>query len=362
MPKWQRVAGAASAPAQKAPPAVIAKRPTLRTIAAASGFAVTTVSRALAGDVRIAVSTRDTVARIARDLGYVPDRAAQRLRTGRTNVIALVLSPHDEILGFRGSMIAGLQQAVAGTRYHISMAPYDADSDPMVPVRHILTHALADGIVFSGTRPDDPRVAYLAQAGFPFVSHGRTDAAQPHAWCDYDNDAFAQMAVRRLAARGRRRVVLIPPQPDRTYARHMRDGLLAAAATCGVTPLLQPGLTLATPAEQMQLAAARLRRDDGIDGFICPGEVAAMAVLAGLHDMGETVGGGVDVIAKQTSQTFDLYRPVIDTIMEDIRTAGETLGQLLLRAIAGELAAGLQVLMPPRANFRLGPQAQGQQT
>ena len=323
-----------------------------RRLADASGFAVTTVSRALAGDAKIALATRRQVADIALQLGYVPDRAAQRLRTGRSNVIALVLSPHEETLGFRGSMIAGLSQALVGTPFHISMAAYDGDADPMVPVRHILRNGLADGILFSGTSPDDPRVAFLSDEGFPFASHGRTDSVGPHAWCDYDNDAFASMAVARLVARGRRRLFLIPPDSTRTFSRHMREGFLRTCGVAGVQAVLDPAITLATLPPRIQTAAARLRTD-GVDGFICPGEVLAMAVLAGLQDLGSAIGTEVDVIAKQTSQTFDLYRPRIDTITEDIRAAGETLGQLLLRRIAGEAPEALQVLQSPVANFRL---------
>jgi LacI family transcriptional regulator len=328
------------------------RRPTLRTVAEASGFAITTVSRALAGDEKIAEATRKEVNRIATKLGYIPDRAAQRLRTGRTNVIALVLSPHEEIIGFRGSMIAGLQMAVAGTAYHITMAPYDGDADPLVPVRHIVRNGLADGIVFSGTRPDDPRVAFLNEAGFPFVSHGRTDSATPHPWCDYDNAAFARLAVRRLVARGRRRLLLIPPQADRTYARHMTEGFLAATREAAVEGITDPALTLSAKTQTLQDGALRLVNDSGVDGFICPGEVAAMAVLAGLQDGQVRLGADVDVIAKQTSGTFDLYRPRIDTIYEDIRAAGEALGQVLLRRIAGEDPRNLGVLLSPTTAFR----------
>lgn len=327
-------------------------RPTLRTIAETSGFAVTTVSRALAGDEKIAESTRQEVSRIADLLGYVPNRAAQRLRTGRTNVIALVLSPHEEIIGFRGTMIAGLQKAVASTAFHITMAPYDADADPMVPIRHIVRNGLADGIVFSGTQPADPRVTFLTEAGMPFVSHGRTNGQTAHAWCDYDNEAFARLAVQRLVERGRRRLLLIPPQPHRTYSRHMRDGFCKAISDAGVTGLFDESLTLATRPAKLQEAAVRLVRTDAVDGFICPGEVAAMAVLAGFQDRGVAVGAEVDVIAKQTSPTFDLYRPRIDTIYEDIRAAGEALGHLLLRRIAGEMPDNLHILMAPIVSFR----------
>ena len=53
------------------------RRPTLRTISEMTGFAVATVSRALADDPQIAASTRATVAEAARQVGYVPDRAAR---------------------------------------------------------------------------------------------------------------------------------------------------------------------------------------------------------------------------------------------------------------------------------------------
>lgn len=63
-------------------------RPTLRTVAQEAGFAVTTVSRALAGDPRIAETTRERVSEVARRLGYVPNRAAQRLRTAAPRLSA----------------------------------------------------------------------------------------------------------------------------------------------------------------------------------------------------------------------------------------------------------------------------------
>lgn len=325
-------------------------RPTLRTIAAASGFAVTTVSRALAGDEKIAETTRQEVGRIAQMMGYVPDRAAQRLRTGRTHVIALVLSPHEEIIGFRGSMIAGLQHALARTPFHIMMAPYDWNADPLVPIRHIVRNGLADGIVFSGTQPLDPRVAFLSSEGFPFVSHGRTDTGIEHPWCDYDNAAFARLAVFRLAQLGRKRLLLIPPETNRTYGRHMREGFSEALRATGTEGLVREDLTLSARPGVLTVQAVRLVQVDAIDGVICPGEVAGMAVLAGLQDAKIRIGCDVDVIVKQTNDTFSLYRPKVNTIYEDIRAAGEALGTLILRRIQGESIDQLQVLLPPREN------------
>ena len=73
---------------------VKSKRVTQRNIAKKLGISVAAVSRALADDPLISADTRASVQQVADDMGYVPDRAAQRLRTGRTNVICLILPPN----------------------------------------------------------------------------------------------------------------------------------------------------------------------------------------------------------------------------------------------------------------------------
>ncbi|MBC6408609.1 MAG: LacI family DNA-binding transcriptional regulator, partial [Rhodobacteraceae bacterium] len=92
----------------------VSPKPTLRTVAQSTGFAVTTVSRALANDPLIAKTTREKIFRAADELVYVPDRAAQRLRTGRTNVIALVLDPHREVNDFSKFNDIGFVRAHSG--------------------------------------------------------------------------------------------------------------------------------------------------------------------------------------------------------------------------------------------------------
>ena len=80
-------------------------KPTLRTIANLTGLAVTTVSRALSDAPQISLETRERVHKIAREIGYLPDRAAQRLKTGRTNVISILLDSHQEVVGFGTSIM-----------------------------------------------------------------------------------------------------------------------------------------------------------------------------------------------------------------------------------------------------------------
>lgn len=327
-------------------------KPTLRTIAAMTGLAVTTVSRALGGAPQIALETRERVQRVAAEIGYLPDRAAQRLRTGRTNVIMLVLDPHDELLGFGTSLVTGLSAALRGTPYHLVVAPHLANEPSIDPVRRILRNRMADGIAFSRTEPFDERVRLLIEHDFPFVSHGRTELTAPHPFVDFDNYAFSYAATRRLIQTGRKRLAIILPPRRFTFFQHVQYGFMSAVSEAGVAYEILPDIDLDSPAKLIQARIhTRMGEDAPPDGFVCSGEVSALAAMAALVDRGLVPGRNVGVVAKQTSGLFDLIRPQVDTIYEDIALAGTQMGGLLLDRIAGVTPGTLQIVQQPSFNF-----------
>ncbi|MDZ5695999.1 LacI family transcriptional regulator [Chelativorans sp. M5D2P16] len=325
-------------------------KPTLRTIAEITGLAVTTVSRALGGAPQIALETRQRVQRVADEIGYLPDRAAQRLRTGRTNVISLVLDPHEEILNFGTSIIKGLTEALRGTPYHLVITPHFRNEPPIVPVRYILRNRMADGIIFSRTEPFDARVKLLLEEDFPFVCHGRTELSTPHAYVDFDNERFAYDATKTLIAQGRRKPAILLPPPRFTFQEHMRYGFLKAVRENGAGYEILEGVTLDSPSEAITAhVAERLAEPDPPDGYVLGGEVSALAVMAALTDHGLVPGKDAGIVAKKTSNLFTPIRPQIDTIYEDLMEAGAEMGRLLLKRIGGTAPDSLQTLHRPEA-------------
>lgn len=327
-------------------------KPTLRTIAEATGLAVTTVSRALADDPRIAAATRARVREMSRELGYVPDRAAQRLRTGRTKVISLLLNTGHEFLGFTHEFLGGLMAALNGTGYSVTVFPDLIEAERLETVQHILRNRMADGLVFTRTEVFDPRVRFLSEHGFPFVSHGRTDFGLPHAYVDYDNEAFARAAVRQLVARGRKRILMVAPLERFTFSQHLRYGLAAEARAAGVAHEIPADVHLDQPGEVIaQWLRGRFSAGDRPDGIICVGEVSAILAMAALADSGLVAGRDVDLVAKRASPIFDHLRAQSFTAFEDLRLTGRLIGETLLRRIAGEPPEALQVVQAPVIEF-----------
>jgi LacI family transcriptional regulator, galactose operon repressor len=324
------------------------RKPTLKTISEITGLGITTVSRALKDGPELSLETRARVQAVASEIGYRPDRAGVRLRTGRTFVIGLILDQAVSVAEFERRIILGVSRVLHNTSYHLVVKPQHHLEDPMDPIRYFVESRAADGLIFTHTRPHDPRVAYLLERNFPFVTHGQTDLELAHPFYDFDNRDFAYQAARRMARSGRRRLTLIAPPKIMTCHRHAVDGFRKGVRETGVEALVTEQVHIDETAENFRRAGVTLARSPlPPDGIVCASEMGCVALMAGLREGGVRVGRDVDVIAKATSELLDHLDPAIDSFYEDLTFAGEELGRLMLRRIAGAPLAELQTLAQP---------------
>jgi LacI family transcriptional regulator len=324
-----------------------AQKPTQKRIAELSGLSIGAVSRALADDPKIKQETRDAVKKIAVDIGYAPDLAAQRLRTGKTKVINLILSPHEEIFGFGTSLIRGISRELEGTGFNLVVMPDFGVDGEHEAIARIVRNQLADGILFSRTEPNDPRVKYLTEAEFPFVAHGRTEFATPHPYVDYDNYDFSYKAAQRLIRMGASKLCILLPPPTLMFRQHLLHGFMTAVRETGIQFEIFEGATLDSSPELIKSAIeARFSSDDRPDGFILPGDVTGLAARAAIDYIGLSPVNDVKIVVKQTTGLFNLVRPHVESIFEDLPVAGRHMAKLLLRRIEGEAPSNLQVLQP----------------
>jgi LacI family transcriptional regulator len=326
-----------------------AGRPTLKTIAYMTGLGVTTVSRALHDAPDIGQATKERVRLVASQIGYRPNRAGVRLRTGKTNVISLILSVETEVLGLTSHLVYGVSEHLAGTPYHLIVTPYDLRNDPLDPVRYIVETASADGVIFSRTEPGDSRARYLHERGFPFATHGRTDMGLAHPFHDFDNERYGKIAVERLAARGRRRLALLRPPGHLTFAHHMSVGFERAVDRLDLVDVPVRDVTIDSGHEAIEAAVARMmqaprRRPDG---FVCGSANAAIAVIGAAEALGFQLGRDFDLAVKDSFRIMQKFRRDTIVIEEDFRAAGKALAGAVLRTIDGVPPERLQTIDVP---------------
>lgn len=322
------------------------EKATITTLAEVTGLSLATVSRALSGSERVRPDTRDKVLAAAKSLNYVRDRAAVRLKTGKTQVLAFIMDRRDvRHPGFVDLMV-GVSDAVAGSDYHLIVLPDDA-RDPMASVRYVIERGLADALVLSHTLGDDPRVNDLLQAGVPFVTHGRTHRAREHGYVDFDNHAFSEMAVRALVARGRQRLGLLLPPAGGLFHQHLRTGFADTCAALGVQGEAINAVNLDGPPSGIYDWA--LQHAARFDGLIVSREAPVIALLGAMSASQLRAGEDLDLAIKYSTDLPRLVHEPVLACFEDLHLAGATIGRGLLHHLGKGNAPLPQILFQPPA-------------
>lgn len=324
------------------------ERPTLKTIARISGLAVPTVSRALSDAPDIGRDTKKRVRELADQLGYRPNRAGLRLRTGKTNVIALVLRTEDDVMSHASRLITAIASELRETAYHVIITPYFPDEDPLTPVRYIARTGSADGVILNRIQPEDPRIQFLRDRKIPFAMHGRTSDCENAPFYDFDNRAFACRAVETLAARGRREMLLVAPPQDQNYALEMIDGARQAGRTQGVRVHVLGTASSDSPSAQVRgETLAFLEAHPEIDAIMTASVPSAVAATLGAEACGRVIGADLDMISKESMPILKDFRREILVVAENITEAGQFLARAIIQAIDEPEKPPMQKLVAP---------------
>lgn len=179
-------------------------RVTQQDIAKMAEVSQATVSRVLAGDVRVEPETRDRVLGVMERANYRPDVRAQSLRRKRTQLIGIVLKrERNEVSDdpFVSALVTELTQSLSGTSYHLCFdIAHSADHQSIV-YDEMLRSRRVDGLILVEPEADDNRLIRLSNDSFPFVVIGNPRVAAWHS-VDNDNVLAARMATLHLIEEG----------------------------------------------------------------------------------------------------------------------------------------------------------------
>ena len=196
---------------------------TLKTIAEATGYSVTTVSRALAGYSDVAERTRKLIVETAEQLGYQPNITARQLRQKRTNTVGLILPTFSPRFSdpFFSELLAGIGNQAALSRYDLLISTQAPGPDELEAYRRIAGGQRVDGLLIVRAREQDPRIKYLQEIGLPFVVFGRSHLDQDYPYVDVNGELGLHVLTKHFIGLGHRRIGYISAPPDLTFA-HLR--------------------------------------------------------------------------------------------------------------------------------------------
>jgi LacI family transcriptional regulator len=208
---------------------------TIKDLAAELGLSITTISRALNGYSDVGEQTRKRVADAAQQMGYRPNRNAQRLVTRRTHNIAWVQSDNDRkfVDPHFVEVMAGVLRGARAGNYDIVMSGDTPERELSIYDRYVHDNSV-DGFIVDLPREGDPRISYLLETERPFVVHGREARFERYGWVDIDNYTNFYQLTRLLVANGHRHIAFINGDEHFTYALYRRRGVVDALVDGGL--------------------------------------------------------------------------------------------------------------------------------
>lgn len=322
---------------------------TLKDIAEELGLSPATVSRALNGFPEVSARTRAKVEETAERLNYRPNQIAQKLVTGRSGMIGMILrSPADAAMDPSFfEVMTGLSQRLVEHDMDLVFHAVPA-GDAVAPFRRLVAKNMLDGFILNAPTLDDPRIAYLRGQRIPFVVHGRAEDAPDYPFYDIDNHRVAVDSTNLLLDLGHRRIALLGGPDEHAYARARANGFLVTMAARG---LRVPPQFLAhdkpTESYGYRMALAHLAQIDRPTAFVCANTFVAAGVIRAVQDKGLSVSADISVIAHDDAvpqqhgvETF----PALTVTRSPLRDACAPLADAMQAVLSGVPASALQTV------------------
>lgn len=344
-----------------------ARAPRQSDVARLAGVSQSAVSRVISGDLdgaRIPEETQRRIQEAVKELGYVPNPAARKLRTGRNRLLGVhtfeAVFPRARE-DFYFEFLLGIEERAEEIDHDLVLFTSTGGSDGRRRVYRdgVNRLNLADGAVLLGVAADREELARLEADGYPFVHIGRREVPGTRITCvvpDYESAAAA--IVDHLADLGHERIGYLSAGIDEESYADRRRGYESAVA--------RRGLRDVSPARPGSAAVERGGLDPAWLHTVAEGAVTAVVADAEwlAHPLAEQLAArGLEVprdvsvavlegVAPEAPVRWDCLqiprrevgRLAIDTLVDMLDAPGESVADVLVPCV---VVPGETVAAPP---------------
>ncbi len=346
-------------PFDPAPPVSVglARPATLADVAAVSGVAVSTASRALSMPGRVNSVTRERIERAALELNYRVNSQARALTSGKTRAIAVLVS--DVTNPFYFDIIRGTQQQLKAAGYTQILIDTEESDELEDSMLHNLRRSF-DGAILAASRLTDRRLATLA-AEIPLVAINRQTKGVPSVFID--TPSGIDQALGHLTSLGHRDIAYVSG-PETSWPNEGRWRALSRAAERGGVIARKVGPF--SPKKAAGAAAADAVLNSGATACIAFNDLLAIGMLMRLRERGVRVPEDLSIVGCDDIFGADFCNPPLTTLTAPIEQAGRVAVSVLLARLDPAIApsvrqtATLSTHLTVRAST--GPAPQSPQT
>ncbi|MFD2164099.1 LacI family DNA-binding transcriptional regulator [Paradesertivirga mongoliensis] len=315
------------------------KRVTINDIARELNITAATVSRALSDHPEISSGTKKIVKETALRLDYSPNKVASSLRSGKTNIIGVIIPTAEHI--FFGSVIHGISNAASKNGYEVLI--YQSNESEQFEKKGIdaFINARVDGILASIAKDtkDFSHFSYVKEKNIPIAFFDRFNDNLGISSVCIDDYRGAFLAVETLVNEGYNRIAYISgPLHIKTFSERVRGykDALEHYNLDSDPELIYPG---DISIESGRKAIKKFFKLDNKPDAVCAVEdFTALGALKELKEMGVNVPEEFGVIGFCNDLFGEHISPSLSTVDQQTVAMGEEAFDLINKLINNEPA------------------------
>ena len=331
----------------------LAKRVSVKDVAARSGVSFQTTSKVLNGKGSVSEQTRERILSAAKDLGYVPNILARSLVTRVTQAVGLVASDFGDPNLSR--FIVGAEQEARRQGYAVVISSIDPDGTGGDRATRALIERRVDGVLLAAPQmEEDVKTAPLIHRQVPTVSLHHVPGGGV-ATVGSDHSLTGLLATRHLIEMGHRKIATITGPLSRRVTRSRLHGYRQALEEAGI----RYEVSLIEESDWQisggfEATRRLLSRRAGLTAIFAQNDTMAIGVLSFLRGLGRRVPEDCAVVGCDDLEVAAHTVPPLTSVRVPFHETGEAAMRLLLAMIASGSVEPTRVHLPvelvPRAS------------
>lgn len=295
------------------------RKVSLKDIAEAAGVSTALVSFVLNGkkdEYRVGEETAKRILKIAGEMNYQPNIAAQSLRSGKTKTIGLVVS--DISNPFFAQVARLLEDEASKYGYTVLFGSSDEDADKMGTVTSSLINKGVDGLIIVPCENSESYIATLVKNNVPIVLFDRYFPDINVSYVAFNNFNGAYTATRHLLDSGYKAPCMVAYDINLIHMKERIRGYKKAMEDAGKKRAANViYLKFDAPRKSADRLLPRMI-DSKTDAFVFATNMISLACLYTLKDMGQAVIGKIGLAGFDGNPAFDFFGSPISYVQQPV--------------------------------------------
>ncbi len=246
---------------------------------------------------RIRPETRKRIIEAAAELHYVPSLAARALKSGRSNIVAVVLCSSDVLFDqYCSGVLYGIWGELVKKKLKLCIDILNEDLD----ATELFRSKIADGIIFIAPSRKIKNLKTLAKAGFPVVCLGDCVADVPTDYVDIDNFQSAHDAVKHMLDNGFDKFIIMRGPCEYSCTEPRMKGALKALEEAGIFCAPENIIESEFSREKSKNTMLQLLQKSGgkpeFNAVFCASDEIGFGCIDAFHEVGITPGEDIAVM------------------------------------------------------------------